>query len=79
MTAQPALSNLQLDLLKMFAHQVPDEDLMAVRRLLTQYFAQKAIAEADAVWAEKGWTAADTERLTNEHHRTPYSRLKIGC
>jgi hypothetical protein len=75
MSNKPALSNLQLELLKMFAHQVSDEDLMAVRGMLVQYFAQKAIAEADAVWDEKGWATADTERLTNEHHRTPYTRI----
>lgn len=75
MGQQPALSNLQLELLKMFAHQVPDEDLIAVRKILVQYFAQKAIAEADAVWEAKGWTADDTERLSNEHHRTPYNRV----
>lgn len=72
---QSPLSNLQLELLKMFAHQVPDEDLIAVRKMLVQYFAQKAIAQADAVWEEKGWTTGDTERLTKEHHRTPYIRV----
>jgi hypothetical protein len=74
MSTNPSLSNLQLELLKMFARQVPDEDLIAVRGMLVQYFAQKAIAQADAVWDEKGWTAEHTEALIGQHHRTPYNR-----
>jgi hypothetical protein len=42
--------------------------------MLVQYFAQKAIAQADAVWDEKGWTAEHTEALIGQHHRTPYNR-----
>jgi hypothetical protein len=74
MSTNPSLSNLQLELLKMFARQVPEEDLIAVRSMLVQYFAQKAIAQADAVWEEQGWKASDTEDLINQHHRTPYKR-----
>lgn len=48
-TNQP-LTNLQLELLKVFSRPVPDEDLKAIRQLLSNYFAQKAALIADDVW-----------------------------
>jgi hypothetical protein len=55
MSAQP-LSNIQLELLKLYANNVSEEDLLAIKRLLAKFFMQKAIQEADKVWDEKGYT-----------------------
>lgn len=55
MTTQP-LSNIQLELLKLYANNVSEKDLLAIKRLLAKFFMQKAIAEADKVWDEKGYT-----------------------
>lgn len=43
------LSNLQFELLKLFSGEVPDEDVRQIKRLITQYFAHKAIQEANQV------------------------------
>lgn len=43
------LSSLQLELLKVYSFQPKEEDLLAIKRLLTQYFSgklQKNIQEA---------------------------------
>lgn len=72
-TLQTPLSNLQLELLTLFAQKVSDEDLIAIQRLIAQYFAEKAIAAANKVWDEKGWTEEDVERLLNTRMRTPYN------
>lgn len=64
-----ALTNLQLELLKTFTRQVSDEDVLAIRKMLAQYFAQKAINLADEVWDKNNWTAADTQQLSSEHNR----------
>lgn len=55
MTTQP-LSNIQLELLKLYANNVSEQDLLAIKRLLAKFFMQKAIKEADKVWDEKGYT-----------------------
>ena len=70
------LTNLQLELLKLFAHEVPEEDLHAVRRFLTQMFAEKAMDAADQVWEQDGWTEDYASRLSHEHMRTPYRKDK---
>ena len=68
MQTQP-LSNLQLELLRTYTRQVSDDDVLAIRKLLADYFAQKAMNLADTVWDKNNWTSADTTRLSSEHNR----------
>ena len=63
------LSNLQLTLLKLYATEVPEEDLKAIQRLIAKYFAEKATNLANQDFIEKGYSA---ESMLNEHIRTPY-------
>jgi hypothetical protein len=50
------LSNLQLELLKVFSRNISDEELLEVRRMLAKYFMQKAVKSADNVWSERGYS-----------------------
>jgi len=63
------LTNLQLELLRVFAREVSDNDVRAIRKLLTDYFSEKAMNLADEAWDKNGWTAEDTERLASGHLR----------
>ena len=63
------LSNIQLELLKVFSRDVSEEDVLEIKRLLTRYFAAKAIQAANQVWDEKGWTDEDAERMMHTHMR----------
>jgi hypothetical protein len=66
---QPQFTNLQLELLKVFSRQVPDDDVKAIRKMLVNYFAEKAMNLADQAWDKNGWTEKDTIKLSNEHYR----------
>ncbi len=55
METNAPLSNLQLELLKLYAHNVSDEDLLVIKHYLAQYFINRAIQEADQVWVDKGY------------------------
>ena len=66
------LSNMQLELLKLFSRDLSEEDLKAIKRLIVHYLAEKATYLADQVWEEKGWTNEDMDRLLETHMRTPY-------
>lgn len=59
----PPLTNVQLELLKLFAIGVSEEEVLEIRRMLARYFMQKAVQGATKVWEEKGYTA---EQLLNE-------------
>ncbi len=70
-TSSSKLSNLQLHLLKMYSHDISDNDLMAVQKILAKYFLSKARDEMDTVMQEKSWNVAEkVEEWSNEHPRT---------
>ena len=50
------LNNIQVELLQLYSQGVSDEDLIAIKRLIANYFAQKASDEMDKLWEENNWT-----------------------
>ena len=64
------LSTLQIELLKLFSYNLSDGQLLEIKTLLANYFAQKATDRMDELWAEKGWTAKTMKSWGNEHMRT---------
>ena len=50
------LSNVQLELIKTFSTDISDSELLELKNLIANYFAQKAIKEADRLWDERGYT-----------------------
>jgi hypothetical protein len=65
------LTNLQLELIKLFNYNLNEAQLMEVKSLLARYFAEKATAETDKVWEEKGLTNETMDAWLNEHLRVP--------
>ena len=62
-TFQPPLTNLQAELLKIFAHNLPDEQLLELRRIIGRYLLEKAREKATIVWNEKGYTPEMIEKM----------------
>ncbi len=56
LTIQAPLSNLQLELLKLYGSGVSDEDLGAINSLIVTYFAKKAQDSADNIWDKKKYS-----------------------
>jgi hypothetical protein len=71
------LTPLQLELLKMFERDVTEKDLLEIKKILIQYFANRAMDLTDKVWEEKEWVENDEKNLLTEHNRTPYKRKKV--
>lgn len=63
------LTNLQLELLKLFAQQVSETDLQNIRTLIGQYFAQRLTGLADRAWEQNGWTAQTMHDWLNEENQ----------
>ena len=57
------LSNIQLEILKAFSHNLSEQELIEFKNLIAQYFAKRAIKKADEVWEEKKWTEKDVNQL----------------
>ncbi len=67
------LSNMQVELLQLFTRNVDESDLLAMKRMIVKYLAQKVTKLADNVWNEKKLTVNDMEELLNNQERTPYN------
>ncbi len=63
------MSNLQLELLKLYANDVSDEQLVEIKMLLGRYFATKATSLMDSFMAENQLTDKDMIKWANEHDR----------
>lgn len=48
-------TNVQLELLKVFSHQLPEKDLIDLKQTLAVFFSKKLIFQADKAWEEKNW------------------------
>lgn len=64
------MSNLQLELLRLYGNGVSDEILREVKNTLAKYFAEKATIEMDRVWDDKNMTKQNMADWTNEHNRS---------
>ncbi len=62
----PPLTNLQVELLKLFARQIPEADLLIIRDMIAKYLLEKAFLEADQAWEAKGYTAKSFQQKLNE-------------
>ena len=62
-------TNVQHELLKTFSHQLSENDLMELRKVLALFFAQRLTAQADKVWKEKYWTDKDMDIMLNTKMR----------
>lgn len=63
---QPPLTNLQVELLKLFSRQLPESDLLAIRDMISKYLLEKAFFEADKAWESKGYTPQSFQKAVNE-------------
>lgn len=69
-TTPTKLSNLQMELLKLYPYTVSEAELKDIQRLLADYFAQKIDIEMGQLWQEKGWNEQTIEQWKAEHLRS---------
>jgi hypothetical protein len=62
-TINQPLSNVQLEILKAFNHNLSDSELQEFRQTLALFFAHKAIKKANEVWEEEGWNDEKVENI----------------
>jgi hypothetical protein len=65
------LNEVQMSLLRL-TENLPEDELIALKKLLIAFKAQRLAALTDKVWDEKGWTEATMQEFLNTHMRTPY-------
>ena len=69
MQTEKRLSNLQHELLKMFSLEIHDDQLLEIKSLLAQYFANKITQGVDELFENKGWGQEKISDWSKEHMR----------
>jgi hypothetical protein len=55
-TIEKPLTNLQLEMLRLYSLDITESDLLEIKRLIANYFADKASNEMDRLWEENNWS-----------------------
>ena len=62
LSIKPPLTNLQAELLKLFSMELPEEELIELRKIMADFLLKKTREKADVVWDEKEYS---DEKLKN--------------
>ncbi|WP_426667257.1 hypothetical protein ACPPVU_14630 [Mucilaginibacter sp. McL0603] len=69
MEAAGKLTNVQIELLKLFQYNLSEKQLTEIKNMLAKYFAKTATAEMDKLWEENDWNNDVMKVWANEHLR----------
>ena len=61
------LTNVQIELLKLFQYDLPEKQLAEIKNILAKYFANTATAEMDKLWEENNWDNDLMKEWANEN------------
>ncbi|MCF0042763.1 hypothetical protein [Dyadobacter fanqingshengii] len=73
-TIPTRLSNLQIELLKLYPYSVSEKELGDIRKILSDYFAKKIDSEMDELWEKNDWGDQTIESWKSEHIRSKSSK-----
>lgn len=65
-TVQPPLSNVQMELLKLFSVDLPESQLLELKSMMAKFLLEKARDNADAVWDKKGYSDEELKKLLDQ-------------
>ena len=59
----PPLSNIQVELLKLFSADIPDQHLLELKSMIARFLLDKARDKADNIWNEKGYSDEKLQQI----------------
>jgi hypothetical protein len=68
-TTSNKLTNLQMELLKIFSINMEEQELYDIKNMLSEYFAKRAVDGANKVWKERGYTNEMMDDLINDENQ----------
>ncbi len=63
------LSNTQLELLKIFSYDLPEEELKDLKKVLINFFAQRIRKRTSQIWEERDYTSETMKKWLNEEEQ----------
>lgn len=65
--APQPLSNMQIELLKLYATGISDENLAEIKDVIAKFLFEKAQDKADAIWEEKNYNQNTLDKWLNKN------------
>jgi len=66
LSVHPPLSNIQVELLKLFSAEIPDNHLIELKKIIAKFLMDKARDKADTIWYEKGYTDEKLQQILDK-------------
>jgi hypothetical protein len=63
---QPPLSNVQAELLKLFSSNIPDNELLELKKIMAGFLLEKARDHADKIWLDKGYSDEKLQQILKD-------------
>ncbi len=60
------MSNIQLELLKLYSTNLSSKDLNELKNILAEHFSQRVVTEADKIWDAKNYNQGTMNQWLNE-------------
>lgn len=60
------LTNLQMELLKAFSREIPEQDLHELRIVISKFLLEKSRSQVDKIGIEKGYTDETIKKWLDE-------------
>lgn len=67
-------NSAQLELLKAMSALNSEEDLFALKKAISEFFAHRVDTEMDRLWESGKWNEDTLKELETAHERTPYQQ-----
>lgn len=65
----PPLTNTQLELLKLYAYELKEEEMAELKNMLATFFASRIRNRTKKIWEEKGFTQSTMEQWLNDENQ----------
>ena len=62
----PPPTNVQLELLKLYAYNLPEEEMQELKKVLTSFFAERI--RTGKLWQERGYTQEKMQQWLNDEN-----------
>ncbi len=59
----PPLSNVQVELLKLYATQVSDDTLLELKKTMAKFFLDRVRKNATAIWEKEGYNDSNFKEI----------------
>lgn len=64
----PPLTNVQLELLKLYAYDLPEEEMQELKKMLASFFAERIRRRTGKLWREHGYTQEIMKQWLNDEN-----------